>query len=79
MTTKALTPLEGVLKRVPAYFPFTGVSTLQIVFLFFLQEHNLSQGTYTPQVSDRLRGGTEKSTRQASIKENPGLFPVYRG
>ena len=28
MTTKALTPLEGVLKRVLAFFPFTGVSAL---------------------------------------------------
>mgnify|MGYP006995575313 CR=1 FL=1 len=39
-------------------------STLQIGVLFFLQETNLSQGTYTPQ------GG---------IEENPGLFLVYRG
>jgi len=32
--------------------------------------NEFGEGTYTHQVSDRLRGGTEKS---------PGLFPVYRG
>ena len=57
----------------------TLVSTLQIIFLFFLHESNLSQGTYppqggteesTPQISARLRGGTNLSH---------GFLPVYRG
>ena len=30
-TFEVLTPLKGVLKRVPAFFLFTGVSALQIV------------------------------------------------
>ncbi len=31
------------------------------------------EGTYTPQ------GGTELSTPQGGIENNPDLFPVYRG
>ena len=31
----ALIPVERVLKRVPAYFPFTGVSLVWLFFKFF--------------------------------------------
>jgi hypothetical protein len=32
--------------------------------------HNMEQEANTPQVSDRLRGGTEKSTPQGGIELN---------
>ena len=62
------------------YLWFVGnlFSTLQIVS-YLLQENNLSQCTYPPQISDRLRGGNKKSTPQGGIELNPGFFSVYRG
>ncbi len=47
----------------PAYLPFTGVSVLQIIFLFFMHENNLRK-TLIP---------------SSGIEKNPDLFPVYRG
>ena len=39
----------------------------------------MNQGTYTPQVSDRLRGGTELSTLKGVLKRVLAYFSVYRG
>jgi hypothetical protein len=44
-THKVLTPLKGVLKRVPAFFPFTGVITLE-GFSYFVK--NFHKGIWLP-------------------------------